>query len=52
MGSLSVALVDGVLSLSKVGGGEIKFTDEMGDALEGHTDTVLGADGSILLYIV
>ena len=48
----SVALVDGVLSLSKVGGGEIKFVDEFGDALSGHTDTVLGGDGSILLYIV
>jgi Ca2+-binding RTX toxin-like protein len=48
----SVALVDGVLSLSKVGGGEIKVVDEFGDALSGHTDTVLGGDGSILLYIV
>ena len=43
---------DGVLSLSKVGGGEIQFVDEFGDALVGQTDTVLGADGSILLYIV
>ncbi|MGE0714359.1 MAG: Ig-like domain-containing protein [Alphaproteobacteria bacterium] len=45
----SVAILDGVLSLSKVGGGVVTFED-----LEGirHTDTMLGSDGAILIYIV
>ncbi|MGE0716270.1 MAG: Ig-like domain-containing protein [Alphaproteobacteria bacterium] len=45
----SLAIVDGVLSLAKVGGGSLFFEN-----LEGiwHTDTVLGSDGSILLYVV
>ncbi len=46
----SLTLVDGVLSLSKVGGGDIQF-DGLGDDPH-YTDTMLGTDGSILLYII
>ncbi|BBK33102.1 hemolysin type calcium-binding protein [Stella humosa] len=45
----SIAVTDGVLSLSKVGGGEIRFEDLGGDFL---THTMLGADGAILVYLV
>ena len=45
-----LAIVDGVLSLSKVGGGQILFED-LGDG-DWHTDTMLGGDGSILIYVV
>ncbi|MGE0718775.1 MAG: hypothetical protein AB7P02_25230, partial [Alphaproteobacteria bacterium] len=45
----SLVITGGVLSLSKVGGGQIVFEG----LADGHyTDTVLGSDGSILLYIV
>ncbi|MGE0718091.1 MAG: hypothetical protein AB7P02_21775, partial [Alphaproteobacteria bacterium] len=45
----SIVFTDGVLSLGKAGGGTILL-----EGLEGthYTDTVLGSDGSILLYIV
>uniref|UniRef100_UPI0035B26383 Ig-like domain-containing protein n=1 Tax=Stella sp. TaxID=2912054 RepID=UPI0035B26383 len=45
----SVTIADGVLSLAKVGGGEIAFDGLAGDHV---TDTMLGSDGSILLYVV
>ncbi len=45
----SLVFTDGLLSLSKVGGGELLL-----EGLEGsrHVDTMLGGDGAILLYIV
>ncbi|MGE0719113.1 MAG: Ig-like domain-containing protein, partial [Alphaproteobacteria bacterium] len=45
----SLAITGGVLSLGKVGGGTILFDDLAGTL---HTDTALGSDGSLLLYIV
>ncbi|MGE0726051.1 MAG: Ig-like domain-containing protein, partial [Alphaproteobacteria bacterium] len=45
----SLALIDGVLSLTKVGGGTILFDDLAGTH---YTDTVLGSDGSVLIYVV
>ncbi|BBK31902.1 hemolysin type calcium-binding protein [Stella humosa] len=50
----SIAITDGVLSLSKVGGGTILFEDLAGAPWTGThwTDTMTGGDGSILIYVM
>ena len=45
----SVTVTDGVLSLSKVGGGTVVFADLDGTFV---TDTMPGGDGAILVYVM